>query len=245
VPELAEVAIYAHDLNARAKSRRLRRVSFPNQRDWGSVIVPKPQRELLRELVGREICFRSFGKGLFLYAEGDSSPVLEFALGMTGQFHLQRRTDKWKRHYFVALSLGDAEIFFADPRRFGRVQAPRDVKFAVGGYSEERGFWKRVPSAVPAGFLKKSRVSWLLDAGDLTGIGNYMANEALGRLGLSPFEPCADDEEARRLLKKCAAIAAASFGKGGNSFGSGYFRLDGREGEYASHCRFYQNSGSS
>ena len=160
---------------------------------------------------------------------------------MTGQFHLQRRLDKWKRHYFLSLTLGETTVFFADPRRFGRIQAPRDVKFAVGGYSEKLGFWKNPKPIPPLGFLKKNRVSWLLDSGDQTGIGNYMANEALGRLGLSPFEPCRDEKEAILLLRKCASIASASYRKGGNSFGSGYYRLNGTEGSYASSCRFYQN----
>ncbi|MGK5085465.1 DNA-formamidopyrimidine glycosylase family protein, partial [Bdellovibrionota bacterium FG-1] len=193
------------------------------------------------QLLGRPLAFRSYGKGLFLYEAGAETPLVEFALGMTGQFHLRRRLDKWKRHYFLSISLGDAEVFFADPRRFGRVQTPRDTAFALGGYSEELGFWKITKPRLPTGFLKKSRVSWLLDAGDQTGVGNYMANEALGRLGLSPFEPCRDEREAILLLRKCAAIASASYRRGGNSFGSGYYRLNGAEGAYASRCRFYQN----
>ena len=78
--------------------------------------------------------------------------------------------------------------------------------------------------------------------GEDTGVGNYMANEALGRLNLSPFQPSRSLEEARRVLKKCAEVAEMSFKWGGNSFGTGYYRLDGTEGAYARFCRFYQNN---
>lgn len=84
------------------------------------------------------------------------------------------------------------------------------------------------------------RISLLLESGPWTGIGNYMANEALGKLDLSPFEPFANREEFTRTVNTCLKIAAQSFVLGGNSFNGGYYRLDGSLGSFSSQMKFYQ-----
>jgi len=160
---------------------------------------------------------------------------------MTGRFHLEPLNAKWRRHCFLVLRFDGLTIHFSDPRRFGRLSEPRVSEFALGGFSEDSGFWYNRKPSLPKGYLSRPRISWLLGNGDQTGVGNYMANEALGRLHLSPFLPCESVGEAIRLLGQCAKISAQSFRHGGNSFGSGFYSLDGSEGRYAPFCRFYQN----
>jgi formamidopyrimidine-DNA glycosylase len=90
------------------------------------------------------------------------------------------------------------------------------------------------------GYERTPRISWLLKYGPQTGVGNYLANEALGRLGLNPFEPCESLAEATDLLLECGKVAEESYISGGNSFAGGYYRLDGKPGGYDSLCKFYR-----
>jgi formamidopyrimidine-DNA glycosylase len=244
MPELAEVALFAHDLSEIATKRRLTGVSFPNQDDWGRVIVPRSIQRVFRALVGQRVQFSSAGKGLFLTSKDGRQKHLEFRLGMTGQFRLVPPTGRWRRHCFAILRFSNVTVYYFDHRRFGRVAKPRAAEEgAIGGFAPGVGFWQASAVQVPGGFLTKPRIVWLLDSGDRTGVGNYMANEALGRMNLSPFTPCRTIGEAKRVLRKCAVIATQSIRRGGNSFGTGYFRLEGTEGAYARYCQFYQGEG--
>lgn len=242
VPELAEVAIYARDLELATRGQRLKAVSFPNQRDWGATIVPRSISDLLRDLVGQRLHFSSEGKALHIRSTRARRPLIEFRLGMTGCFHHKAFADrKWRRHCFLLLEFENSQIFYSDPRRFGRVTLPQDADFSLGGYSGKRGFIIRKLATTPAGYMRRPRIAWLLGTGDQTGVGNYMANEALGRLGLSPFEVGESEVEAIALLRECAAVARQSYRHGGNSFGSGFYGLEGDEGRYAKFCKFYKN----
>lgn len=246
MPELAEVAIYAHDLTKWFRSRRraITGIKLPNRNDGGSIVIPRPAQSLVRELVGQRVMFFSEGKALHLaVACGDSKPILEVRLGMTGAFTLKKPVGRWKRHCFLEIETGNGSVFYVDHRRFGRFKVPTtDLQsMAIGGYSFQRGFWTTKEPSPPSGFDRRSRVSWLLGYGDSTGVGNYMANEALGRANLSPFDTCTDEKEAKKILALCGKIAKESFALGGNSFGTGYFRLTGEEGRYIRKCRFYRN----
>lgn len=241
MPEFAEVAIYARDLNAISREQPLEAISFPNRRDWGTTIVPPEIQRDLRAAVGKKIYFRSYGKALQIFSTHQADSVVEFRLGMTGQFHLTQKSGSWKRHYFLALHFKSATIYYADPRRFSRVLKPQLVTYALGGYDPKIGFWLQKSPEIPKGFLTAPRITWLLNSGNQTGVGNYLAIEALGRLNLSPFVPCTDQNQARLLLRKCQEVARQSFRAGGHSFNSGYFLINGAPGSFAEHCQFYRN----
>lgn len=169
-------------------------------------------------------------------------------LGMTGQFCLAPVPAKYRPHHFMSLRWDAAECCFLDFRRFARARVdPLDERAALGGYSPASGFFLRAPMELARqlptlqGCLSVPRIAWLLRHGRLTGIGNYIANEALGRLGLSPFEPCRDAREALQILKVCQRLAKLSYQAGGTSFGIGYFRLDGSEGTFSKQLAFYKN----
>lgn len=123
---------------------------------------------------------------------------------------------------------------------------------ALGGFSPIRRFFlspisvlRRALKSSLHGFDSKPRVTWLLNHGQHSGVGNYIANEALGILRLSPFQPCKDEREALSLLRTCQKIAKESYRYGGTSFGIGYFRLDGSEGRFAARLKFYRKASSS
>ncbi|MBC7457602.1 MAG: hypothetical protein H7235_04945, partial [Bdellovibrionaceae bacterium] len=242
MPELAEVALYARDISKHTKNSSITKITFPNQKNWGRIIIPPSKQKTLQNLLGRKIIFQSAGKVLLLFdIKHSTKPLLEIRLGMTGTFRLHNNIHKWKKHCFMILETNNVKIHYFDPRRFSRVVSPKVSEYAIGGYSVSKGFQFKKTIKAPKGFLKKPRITWLLTSGHQTGVGNYMANEALGRMNLSPFEPCKNELEAIRLLKKCADVANASINHGGNSFGTGYFQLNASEGKYARYCRYYQN----
>lgn len=174
--------------------------------------------------------------------------VVSIQLGMTGQFRLAPVPPKYHQHHFMSLKWDTAECCFLDFRRFARAKtALPSPHEALGGFIPHIGFVLRSPNAIAKqlpelqGFLSTPRIRWLLRHGHRTGIGNYLANEALGRLALSPFEPCQNANEALIILKMCQQLAKLSYRAGGTSFGIGYFRLDGSEGSFSKQLAFYKN----
>jgi len=73
-----------------------------------------------RRLVGGTITeIRRLGKYLLVDVGADRSLLVH--LGMTGRLRIQRAADPRAPHTHVVLGLGDRELRFSDPRRFGQV----------------------------------------------------------------------------------------------------------------------------
>lgn len=198
-------------------------------------------------MVGRRLQISSSGKHL-VFAAGRDKIALH--LGMTGQFRLAPIPEEYEKHHFMTLRWRKTECCFLDFRRFARARmATSNPMTALGGFDPARGFFLKKASDLVIGlshlpgWRSTPRIAWLLRHGSKTGVGNYLANEALGRLRLTPFEPCNDESEALVLLKACQRLARRSFQAGGTSFGIGYFRLDGSEGTFASQLAFYRRPG--
>lgn len=243
MPELAEVAIFAQDLDTWffKQNRKVTAVRMPNRNDGGASVISRKMLGPVKRLVGQRVSFSSQGKALLVSLNDNDQPILEIRLGMTGAFTLKPPAGKWKRHCFLELVTAKGCVYYIDHRRFGRFKEPvsNGPAMAIGGYCRKLGLWFIKKPIVPKISVRRSRICWLLAFGDKTGVGNYMANEALGRAGLSPFIPMTGEQEAMALLVRCGTIAKESFALGGNSFGTGYFRLNGEEGEYSRKCLFY------
>lgn len=245
MPELAEVALFANDINLHVKGRKLTALRYNNVGDhWGKTIAPTNVRDSLWNMREQVVVASSRGKSLYLTANGMSVTA---KLGMTGRFAKEKPKESFEKHVFLELGFDDCSIWYVDYRRFGRlsVTPTKECENHIGGFNEAfflrtRDELNSIVSNSLKDFKKIPRISWLLKHGPQTGVGNYLANEALGRLDLSPFEPCQSPEGAVNLLLECGEIARESFEEGGNSFAGGYFRLDGEPGKYDSHCRFYQ-----
>jgi formamidopyrimidine-DNA glycosylase len=246
MPEISEVAVYAKDLNKITENKKLTSVSFCGESRWREKIVPLPARKLLSSFIGNLCKFESRGKSLYFSTSGAENNIL-FKLGMTGMFQLELpKPDSKDRHAFLILEFEDLIVYYLDYRRFGRITTTVEKEtIALAGY-EDRFFSlsrKEIKLFLPSlnGQLKKPKISWLLDHGARTGVGNYLANEALGSLNLDPFTPCKDSEEALNLLLEVIKVAKLSFKKGGNSFKGGYYRLTGEKGTFYKYCRYYRN----
>lgn len=245
MPELPEVAVLARDLSRLTKRSRLRTVYFQTGHKHLAKIFPASVRQALRALINRRTTISSSGKHLIIRS---GSTAIYMHLGMTGQFRLGPVPPEYRQHHFMSLTWDRAACYFLDFRRFARAKTtPPNPHETLGGFNPDAGFRISSPSAIAEqlssmqGYLSTPRIRWLLRYGHRTGIGNYLANEALGRLKLSPFEPCQSTEEALHVLKMCQRLAKQSYQAGGTSFGIGYFRLDGSEGSFAKQLAFYRN----
>lgn len=220
-------------------------IRFYNRDPFSSKIVSPTARAALRRLIGRRLTMSSYGKHLVISA---GSTCVTVHLGMTGQFRAAPVPRPYRRHHFMTLQWGKTACHFLDFRRFARIRAAKlDSPCALGGFHPREGFFLRPPAELRAqrtlmkGSPSTPRIAWLLQHGQRTGVGTYLANEALGHLSLSPFQPCETEEEAIRILRACQRLARESYRAGGTSFGIGYFRLDGSEGTFSRRLRYYQN----
>ena len=243
---MPEVAVLAADLARIAHGRRLVAASFRMESSLLPKIIPPETRRALRSLVGRRTQISSLAKHLVVRS---GSTTIAVHLGMTGQFRIGSIPKRHRSHHLMTLSWGKSDCFFLDFRRFSRVRSVLPPGgMALGGFDPAHGFFLRsarnLLQGLPAltGLRSSPRITWLLRHGATTGVGNYLANEALGRLDLSPFAPCRDEDEALRILRMCQQLAQRSFRAGGTSFGIGYFRLDGSEGKFSQRLAFYKNS---
>ncbi|MBI5630034.1 MAG: hypothetical protein HY921_04015 [Elusimicrobia bacterium] len=242
---MPEVAVLASDLARIAHGRRLDGASFCMGSSLLPKILPPETRRALRSMVGRRTQISSLAKALILRS---GTTAVSVHLGMTGQFRIGNIPKRHREHNLMTLSWGKSNCSFLDFRRFSRVRAALPSSpGALGGFDPNRGLFLRSKRNLAQdlsalkGIRSSPRITWLLRHGSTTGVGNYLANEALGRLNLSPFDACRDEEEAFRILRMCQQLAQRSFRAGGTSFGIGYFRLDGSEGRFSRQLAFYKN----
>lgn len=251
MPELAETALFASDLHKATKNFRLRRVTFNGNYAWRHKLLSSDITEWLNKSREQSVHFSSRGKCLLLCS--GQKLVLEIKLGMTGRFVSIDLTQHNKdQHNFFSLHFDNGFVaHYLDFRRFSRLKlvSPSREDFCIGGYEPEIGFYTSPDDEIRhlietsfGDFRRFPRHTWLLKHGPKSGIGNYMANESLGRLNLSPFKNCTTETEASDILHECGKIASESFNAGGNSFAGGYQRLNGENGSYSDHCQFYKNS---
>lgn len=226
MPELAEAALMAKEMSEKTRGLPLKRLSFGADRPFLSKIIPAPVQKVWRSFVGKPLRIESLGKRVYFGIEG-SDRRIGVHLGMSGDFEAGAPRPERKRHTFLILEWDGARFHYSDYRRFSRMKlSEAPLKHAIGGWDRERGFFfsspkelKKTVEEALKNFRRKPRISWLLEHGKVTGVGNYMANDALGLLDLSPYEPVASVEEAVKLLRKCQKVAATVFRSGGGLSG--------------------------
>jgi formamidopyrimidine-DNA glycosylase len=203
MPELAEVEFFRRqwdpglgrpvvDVGVHAKARVFRGCDVPHL------------RRALAGAVFKES--RSHGKHLLFRFSGDA--WLGVHLGMTGALRVDPVTTVEGRHDHLVLQQVGGALVFADSRMFGRVRFDHSP-----GQPPE--WWRKLPPAV---LDSRFSTSWvdehlrrrvrapikavLLDQAVFPGIGNWMADEILWRLGWHPLTPVgALDPDAARALR--------------------------------------------
>jgi len=245
VPELPEVETVRRTLAPAIGAR----ITTAWDSGMGLHMKRVPPRAKLKKLVGGTITeIRRLGKYLLVDVGADRSLLVH--LGMTGRLRIQRAADPRAPHTHVVLGLGDRELRFSDPRRFGQVDvgdAP-----AEGGHPALAvlGPDPLVEGIDVDAFHARSRKRqsilkvFLLDQSVIAGIGNIYASEALWRAELRPTT------RAHRLTLDAAGRLAAAVREtltnalenGGTSLRD-FVDADGAEGENADYLWVYGRDG--
>ena len=245
MPELPEVETIRRNLARIIKGKRISRLTviLPGMVKRG--ITPE---ELVRRTRNRHItAVKRRGKSLLIVL--DSSDVLIFRLGMTGQmlWSHPRRPARKDTHTHVIIDFGRGErILFRDVRRFGGVFLTEkkniEKTLAMGAEPLHRSF---TPEALDIIASSRVRIKQLLmDQKRIAGIGNIYSDEILFEAGIHPLTPACTlgGEQVQKLHQAVCSILREAIACKGDTF-SDYRTVFGERGSYQNHHRVYQRQG--
>ena len=239
MPEAAEVTVAAAQLDHLVAGRVLTRLTISHPRTSRAQAVEGFQRFVGHRFAG----VRRHGKWLVVrFVDVDAE--LGIHLRMSGQL-LARRVDEIPadRHVHAVLAVGDGAdvVWFRDPRTFGEFRI-LDEGAPVAADLFDPG----VTGGLLAVHAVRRRVgvkAVLLDqVGAVSGIGSYLADEALHRAGISPIAPAGELRVTawERILAAARAITVESAADGGVTLpDEGWVDLHGERGTYAEQLRVH------
>ena len=188
MPELPEVETIRHHLAPHVEGRTLHKLEVLDER-WCRPLAPA---ELAAATEGRTV-ERLSRRGKYLVWELEGDAFLLMHLRMTGTLLLD--PPGAPPYVRVWLRLGDHDVAFSDPRRFGTGE------LALGPEALEEFFAARLGVEPLDGeftaahlhkLARKSRApikAFLLDQKRIAGVGNIYADEALFRARIHPLRP--------------------------------------------------------
>ncbi len=276
MPEMPEVENIALGLRPVLVGKRVTSVWVGNP-----IIVRGPERRRWRafmaQLTGRRIIrVRRRAKRLILTMEGNLALV--FQLGMTGKFllacrgHLAHDSKAARlrhsaakvtttpnaaappKHTRLMLSFPDGlELFFVDPRRFGRVWCLHNLDpEAPDATMEATGLTRLGPEALDldpktfAALLQTNRPikSLLLDQSRIAGLGNIYADESLWAARIHPARASLSltAAEAATLLREIQKVLRRAIRAGGTTF-SDFRNVYGDMGRFRNRLKVYGRQG--
>jgi formamidopyrimidine-DNA glycosylase len=248
MPELAETLRIAEDLH-KYNLHNLIEVKVTN---LGQEWLPKKKFDItwFKYIKDRKIEWHAFGKQIVLrstggkesqYISSDSfenhdPKFLRISLGMTGRFKLESHlTETDKKHILFTMIFREGLVHFVDYRKFFQIAYATEGFMVFSGFSLLRlvngnvEVNREVHISSPS---KKPKIIELLDEGKYTGVGNYLANEGLGRCNLDPRIPFKDYDEKRYIMTTIQGVALESYATGGHSFNGGFIRPNGETGYF-------------
>ncbi len=188
MPELPEVETIRRHLAPHVEGRTLQRLEVLDER-WSRPLAPQ---ELAAAVEGRAVSSLA-RRGKYLVWELEDDMFLLVHLRMTGTLLLD--PPGAPPHTRVWLRLGDHDLAFADPRRFGTGELALGTERKDAFFAARLGFEPYDPNFTAAHLhatTKRSRApikAFLLDQKRIAGVGNIYADEALFRARLHPLRP--------------------------------------------------------
>ena len=245
MPELPEVETIRRSLVSVITGKRITDIT---------ILLPKmvrrqhSQHELIVRVRGRTVVrVRRRGKSLLCIL--DSSDVLIFRLGMTGQLLWSDPTcllDEDKHTHVIIHFDGGARILFRDIRQFGEIYLVQkghlEKTLQMGAEPLTKSFTLEVLEKISASSVKIKHL--LMDQRKIAGIGNIYSDEILFEAGIHPFKPAASltGEELQRLHRAIGTILREAIACKGDTL-SDYRTLFGEKGAYQHFHRVYQRGG--
>jgi len=244
MPELPEVETIKRDLKKHVTGKMISRIEINlpriarkhcNQDE----IVIRTERRTIKEVKRR-------GKFLLFYL--DSSDILIFHLGMTGQLLFCSIDSPFEidKYTHIVVRLKDNEkILFRDPRQFGQVfvinQDKLEEKLNLGPEPLSAGFTKEILRSI---LNRPTKIKpLLLDQKRIAGIGNIYADEILFEAGLHPIKPAnsLNKGEATRLFLAIRNVLTEGIKQRGTSI-SDYVDASGKKGSMQNKHRVYRRT---
>ena len=245
MPELPEAETIRKGLNKTVKGKRIKEVtiSLPNMvRRFTSKqdVVNRARGKIIANVKRR-------GKSILFVL--DSSDILVFRLGMTGQMlwsHPQSPVSKDK-HTHITIDFGGGEsILFRDIRQFGEVYITRkeslEETLKMGVEPLNKNFTLKSLKQITSSSVKIKPL--LMDQKRIAGIGNIYSDEILFEAGIHPFRPADSlkDKELKKLHWAIGSILNEAIACGGDTI-SDYRNILGERGRYQNFHRVYQREG--
>jgi formamidopyrimidine-DNA glycosylase len=230
MPELPEVETIKNELAPLVTGRRIKSVEFL----WAKTLLSPSFAEFESRVKGREITsLDRRGKYLIMRLDGGDSLLVH--LRMTGSFLVSKDNKLPDSHTRAVIHLDDgSNMFFIDPRKFGKFQLVEDASTTV--------FNKLGPEPLSASFTAESLAgrlaghkipikAVLVDQEVVAGIGNMYADEALYAARIHPLR-MADSlsrEEIKHLHRAIRYVLKEAIENKGASIAN-YFRPGGEHG---------------
>ena len=186
MPELPEVETIRRHLAPHVEGRTLERLVIHDAR-WSLPLMPA---EVSSAVEGREV-ERLGRRGKYLVWELEHDVYLMLHLRMTGTLLL--RPPARPLHTRVSFDLGDSELVFVDPRRFGTGELALGSEALDAFFAARLGIEPFEPEFTGAhlhAIAKRCRApikAMLLDQKRIAGVGNIYADEALYRARVHPL----------------------------------------------------------
>lgn len=245
MPELPEVETIRRNLLPLIRGKRISRVNILSPVIVKGGIAPA---ELVRRTRNRIIAgVKRRGKSLLMVL--DSSDVIMFRLGMTGQMlwsHPRRPVRKDKHTHVIIYVGGGERILFRDARRFGGIFLARAHEIErMLGMGPEPLHRRFTPGTLESIIGSRMRIKQLLmDQKRIAGIGNIYADEILFEAGIHPLTPACTlgNKQVFNLHKAVCSILREAIACQGDTF-SDYRTAHGESGSYQDNHRVYQRHG--
>jgi formamidopyrimidine-DNA glycosylase len=234
LPELPEVETIKNEISPAVIGHRIKQVVLL----WEGIVKQPSPAEFVTKLTGRKI--RDLNRrGKYLLFSLNAADTLILHLKMSGSLLVGRDTEP-PIYTRAILQLDDGtNIFFRDPRKFGRMWLVEDTDLVIGKLGPE-ALDRNLTSKRLAELLIKRKAplkALLCDQELIAGIGNLYADEALFLAKINPLRTgnSLSMEEANRLYNAIREVLLAGIKNKGASIVN-YYRPDGTKG--TAHCEF-------
>ncbi len=239
MPELPEVETIKNDLEPYVAGRSIINVTLL----WERTLQHPAKEEFERIIKGQKISGMD-RRGKYLIFNLESGYKLVMHMRMSGSLMLGHNNPPPHTRAIVHLD-NDTEIYFNDPRKFGKMQLVKDCDCLLGKLGIEPLSDEFTVEAF-AGLLNNRKTAIkgiLLNQCLIAGIGNMYADEALFASKIHPERPAnsLSKEEIKTLHKAIRDVLKLGIRNKGASV-TNYFRPDGETGSAhkqfkVAHCK--------
>ncbi|MBI4285761.1 MAG: DNA-formamidopyrimidine glycosylase [Chloroflexi bacterium] len=230
MPELPEVETIKNELAPHVIGERILAVTIL----WDKIVRQPSANEFRRHLVGQEVTGIARRGKYLLFSLKNSEKLLVLHLKMSGSLLLATASTEPPAYTRAILWLDNGNnIFFRDPRKFGRLWLVNEPAEAFGKLGPEPFEEDFTPERL-AGLLQGRKApvkALLLDQDLIAGIGNLYADEALFAAGIYPLRPGASltADEVRQLHQAIREVLMEGIKNKGASIVN-YYRPSGDAG---------------